>query len=75
MVSSLYWRPTEDYGHSIDSDLKFILRERYGNPINIILTNHDLDYLSGMEDSGIKNVNKLILAIRKHGSIRLKEVY
>ena len=76
MTSNLIWIPVEpEKMNDLPNELKFILRKRYGNPIDSILDNSSFPYLQGLGDAGVKGVDKIINAIRKHGEIRVKEYW
>lgn len=54
----------------LDDQLKFVIRERYGlEEGSYRLTEHNIDYLNGLKDAGIKDADKLISAIQKHEEI------
>ena len=76
MSSSLGWLPVkpEDWEY-LDTDLKFAMRKRFGDPIHTKLSAASIPYLEGLKDAGIKDAKILIKAIRKHGDIEVKEVW
>ena len=76
MSSNLGWIPSKEPKYKyLDTDIKFALRKRYGEPVQEIINESQLDYLRGLKDAGIKDAIKLIDAIEKYGEIEIKEVY
>jgi hypothetical protein len=75
MSSNLVWDATSRHDGDLSTDLKFILRNRYGNPMNATMDAGDIMYLQGMFDAGIKEANVLIVAIRKYGEIKVFEEF
>lgn len=73
MSSSLYWKPVDDHGKALPDELKYKLRGRFGDPVNMVMDASNLEYLSGLKDCGIKGAWELICLIDKHGSISLRE--
>jgi len=75
MSSNLYWRPSENYGKSLPTDLKFALREQFGEPIKVTLSEVDISFLRGLKIGGMKSAQTLIDAIEKHERIDVEEKY
>ena len=80
MSSSLLWKPViPEKGHSLSTDLKFLLRKKYGSIVDIVLDDSDILYLSGLRDASSKTIKKeiqtLINAIEKVGRIKVWEQY
>ena len=76
MSSNLYWKPiTVTSSRALSVELKLALKKRYGSLNNMCLEEVDVDYLSGIRDSGIDDADILIEAIRQYGNIELKEIY
>lgn len=73
MSTHLRWRP-KGGGRTLDDDLKRYLRNRYGDPIKVILTRADLDYLTGLSDAYVTGATKLIDAIEQYEEIEVEEV-
>lgn len=77
MSSNLMWRP-QGSGVNLSSDIKFLLRLKFGNPIECVLSSEDLDYLDGLADgvtaTNLRNeIRSLIKAVRAHEYIEVKE--
>lgn len=75
MSSNLEWLPVDRKGKCVSDDVKFILRRRYGHPIDLTLDSECIGYLEGLKDAGVNGAEELIKAIDKHGEIVLKEVF
>ncbi len=74
MSSNLIWRPVAPQPNRILPDeLKFMLRKRYGNPINSALSKQDIGYLRGLKDCDVEGAQTLIDAICNHGEIVIEE--
>lgn len=74
MSSNLYWIQTAvPSNHALSDELKFALRKEYGEPVRLNLDESDLSYLRGLFHAGLKDAEKLIKAIHKHGEIRVFE--
>lgn len=75
MTMNLYWQPVHTDAEDLDDKLKFILRERYGlgSSVDVRLNASDTAYLQGLRDAGVKDAQKLLDAIKKHGEIRVFE--
>ena len=76
MSSTLSWRPAfPPKSGSLPSELKFALRKKYDEPIDIMFDESDIPFLEGLVCAGIPGANDLISAIRKHKQIIVKETY
>lgn len=75
MSSNLVWEPTERKKSEVSHQLKYALRKRFGEPINVTLQSDDIMYLRGLEDAGLQDAYKLIKAIEKYGEILVVEEY
>ena len=76
MTSSLTWCPSVvPTQQTLPYELKFVLRKKYGNPVEAVFTTHDISYLEGLRDCEIKGAMELIQAIAEHGSIQVKEFF
>lgn len=76
MSSSLIWEPVvKQKENDLDDQLKFSLRKRYGDPVNLRFNHQDLGYLRGLSDCEVKGADELIEAIKKHGEVLVKEVW
>lgn len=78
MSSTLYWQPVKNPDTTLDDSIKFLLRERYGFPVDVEFDGENVAYLEGaMHASSSKEMKKdlkaLINAILKHGSVRVFE--
>lgn len=73
MSTNLYWEPAyrkkKDAG---DTGLKHALQKRHGYPVDVILNDSDIGYLTGLTDAGT-DASKLIEAIEKHEEIHVTE--
>lgn len=79
MSSNLRAEPRDRTKLELSTYLKFVLRKRYGEPINCEIGLDELPYLQGLLDAGNEQVKKdvevLMRMINKHGWIKLKEEY
>lgn len=76
MSSTLVWKPVKpNKCKSLDCSLKFALQKRFGSPVNVIFSSREMLYLEGLVDAGIKDAQKVIDALIKHGEVELKEVF
>lgn len=79
MSSSLSWQPVHpEQDNSLCNQLKFLLRKKYGNPVDAIMSGSDLPYLEGIVDSDChssKGAKQLIKIINKNHKIHVREVY
>jgi hypothetical protein len=76
MSSSLIWEPVieKDY-KTLNCDIKFSLRKRYGDPISATLDHSDISYLEGLVDAGKKHIKEVIDLINKNGEIKIEETW
>lgn len=77
MTSSLCWEPIDMSGElqGDDDQLKFILREKYGSPVDEIVNHHDLKYFEGLRDAKVPCADHVIRLLEKYNVIRLLEKY
>jgi len=80
MTSSLVWKPViQPASHCLGDQLKFILRKKYGNPVNHRFDTSDVAFLEGVVLSGSHGAEKeaqiLIDLIEKHDEIDVVEEY
>lgn len=76
MSSTLSWRPASPpRSGSLPTALKFALRKKYNEPINVTFDESDIPFLEGLVCAGIPGANDLISAIRMHNQIIVKETY
>lgn len=79
MSSNLRAEPRDRLKLELGTDLKFILRKRYGEPIDLDISADELPYLQGLLDAGNEsirsNVEALIKMIKQYNWIKLKEEY
>ena len=75
MSSSLEWRAINPPQHSLPNELKYTLRKKCGDPVRGILTSHDIPYLEGLADAGIKGARQLIELVQEHMEIEVFESY
>jgi hypothetical protein len=80
MSSNLFWEPlSPPHRHYLATTLKFILRRKYGEPLDCTLSADDMPYLQGIRDAGNaearEDVQYLIKAINRFEKIRVKEEY
>lgn len=77
MTSTLTWEPRRRVKNVLPTQIKLILRKRYGDPINVELSEEDIPYLEGIRDAGLvgtsEMIEELIKSIKKFGVIMLKE--
>ena len=77
MTSSLIWEPVvePDMDRGLTTRLKFLLRKRYGEPVNRDFGEEDLPYLEGLVDGGIEDAVALVETIKTHGRVNVREEY
>lgn len=78
MSTTLVWDPVIYREKSLNTETKFVLRKRYGDPINCrIGTIEDKAFLEGLLSAGTPNVQKdanaLLAALEKYDEIDLRE--
>ena len=73
MSSTLQYRPLHVGEKPLSDSLKIVLRQEYGDPIDVILRNDDIKFLRGVCVAGIGEAEVLIAAISKFHEIELKE--
>ncbi len=74
MSSNLTWVPNVVQEKvDLSTDLKFIIRKRYGNPIDVTVDEAHRLYFEGLHDAGIKDAIKVMAAIDTYSKINLKE--
>ncbi len=72
MTSNIYWEPERPRkGKALDTQLKFVLRERFDFPIQLDSGNRD--YFLALTDANVKDADKIVEAIDTHGEIRIWE--
>ncbi len=67
MSLSLYGKPVLQDHDDFSDQLKLALRKRYDGFIKARLTSQDIPYLQGLLDAGVKDANKLIQLVERHG--------
>lgn len=78
MSSNIFWRPSNpdkartDLGKK-DDQLKLILREEFGYPLNETFYKEDIPLFQGMLMAGVLDARKVIEHIEKHESINIWE--
>ena len=73
MSSTLIWEPLNRKKKDLPDEIKYILRKKYGEPINIVLRENDIGYLQGIKDAGVLSIEILINAIEKYQEILVQE--
>lgn len=79
MSSSLLWRPVAPpSGHHLSTGLKFLFRElQDGDNVDRVLTEDDVSWLEvmkvGRDQETKAEIDELIKALERHGSIHLYE--
>lgn len=73
MSRILKWRPANS-GASLPDDLKFKLRELYGEPVSYPLDAAELSTLRALAACGVDGAKTLIAAIEKYGDVFVFEV-
>ena len=73
MSSTLIWEPLNRKKKDLPDEIKYILRKKYGEPINIVLRENDIGYLQGIKDAGVLSIEILINAIEKYQEIVVQE--
>jgi len=76
MSSSLIARPTNPNGGiSLPTELKFVLRKKFGEPIDVRLRRDMVPYLEGVADCGIDGAKALSDYILEHDDVQIIEEY
>lgn len=75
MSSNLRAEPIKRKKKDFGSDLKFALRKRFGEPVDVLMEKGDIEYLLGLEHAGITEAKELRDYIMQHEEIRIKEEY
>jgi len=81
MSSTLKWEPVIERGDYLSDELKYLLRQKYGDPIEkTTLQQWDITYLYGLRDGCTdkpikKEIEKLIKAIETYEAITIWESY
>ena len=82
MSSTLYWKTLSD-GTPLGDEIKFLLRKRFGEPIDAILSGEkDMGWLHGAhacaEELGqrelVVKISELINTLINHGNLKIREV-
>ena len=75
MSSNLEWFPLDMKGKGLPDALKFALRKRFEEPVDMVMDETYVSYLHGLIDAGVDGASSLLEAIEKHGAVRVQEVY
>ncbi len=75
MSSTLTFEPFDRKKKTLSDEIKFMLRNRYGEPIDAAIDVEEIPFLEGLIVAGVSEADKIINAIKKHGKIILKEEY
>ena len=80
MSSDLQWKIVVDNGVSVSTELKHILRKKYGASVHEIISSTGVPYLKGVRDGTNltvvrDEVTAMIQAILKHEAIELDEIW
>ena len=79
MSSTLQWRPAHTENTSLSYELKVLLREVFGEPINTTLSAKHLPILgalaAGRGGAVLADIQKLVVAIDNCGEVILEELY
>ena len=79
MSSNLRAEPVNRSKLELGTALKFALRKRYSEPVNIKMSALDFPFLEGLLAAGdhylVDDTHKLIEYINKHGLVLIKEEY
>ena len=73
MSSTLVWEPLDRGKKELPDEIKYILRKKYGEPVKIVLSECDIEYLQGVKDAGVESIETLIKAIEKYHKIIVEE--
>ena len=73
MSSTLMWEPLRRNKKDLPNEMKYILRKKYGEPVKIVLSERDIEYLQGVKDAGVESIETLINAIEKYQEILVQE--
>ena len=74
MSSSLSWKPVIfKSGNELPDTLKFVLRGKFGSPIDHEFDESEVNFFLGLEAAGIDGASEVIKSIKKHGKIRIYE--
>ncbi len=78
MSTSVLWQPAETQGRPLGYQIKFALRTRFGDPLDVVLDGSHLEYLTGLRDGladgiVVPELNELMDLIATHGAVRVFE--
>ena len=68
MSSTMYYQPVRKTNH-VSNELMNALHKKFGT--KHILNHHNLDYLHGLADAGMKDADKIINMIEKHDEVNI----
>lgn len=74
MSTNLEWFTVPKNGRSLPIGLKWALQKKCGGYVNFKFDHSDIGYFEGLRDGGLEEVQEVIAAIEKHGTIIIKEV-
>ena len=70
MSSNAYWRPiTPKKGNDLCTEIKWILQKKFELPAQF--DNSSLGFFKGLEAAGVKDAQRIIDPIKKHGEIEI----
>lgn len=79
MSSNLTAEPINRKKLNLGTSLKFALRKKYGEPVNIVMCNTNLSFIEGLIAGGNDELSaeaqKLYQYIEKYGEVLIKEEY
>lgn len=79
MSSNLRAEPVNRQKLELGTSLKFALRKCFSEPLNVVIGPNSIKLLEGMIAAGneetVKDAEKLIDFINKHGDVLVKEEY
>lgn len=79
MSSNLTAEPVERKKLDLGTALKFALRKRFGEPVNVTFSRNNQEYLAGLLDAGSEDlcsdVVRLLAYIDKHDVVNIREEY
>ncbi len=74
MRTNLYWEPARVMtSKSLPCALKFILREKYGCPVNVMVTETNKPYFQGLASAKVDGAQEVLDLYENHGEIHLRE--
>lgn len=75
MSSTLYWYPPRKDGETLPDALKFLVRDRFGYPTDMIVDYSNVAYFMGLQDARVEGAKEVVDRVDELGSVLLREVF